>query len=105
MDSDNGLAPMEWQAIIWANDGYFTNAWYASPGLSESISYLADLEDKKLYIFAKLLMEMVFWLQMVVQISVQNGCPDLNELISYFQYFLVFCGVGCILAYGGMVMN
>ena len=25
--SDNGLAPTRWQAIIWSNDGKFTDAY------------------------------------------------------------------------------
>ena len=24
--SDDGLAPTRWQAIVWTNDGYFTDA-------------------------------------------------------------------------------
>ena len=25
--SDNGLVPARWQAIVWTNDGYFTDAY------------------------------------------------------------------------------
>ena len=27
IDSDNGLAPTRWQAIIWTNDGSITDAY------------------------------------------------------------------------------
>ena len=33
--SDNGLALSRWQAIIWTNDGLFTDVYFASLGLNE----------------------------------------------------------------------
>ena len=49
--SDNGLAPTRQQAIIWANDGYFTDTYMSLSLINKLMCQCwVDIQDKNLVI-------------------------------------------------------